>query len=497
MKYDFIVLGAGVSGMTTATILGKHGYRVALVEKSKKIAPLLRGFWRSGVHFDTGFHYTGGLGSGEILDTYFRYLGISNQIEKVPFDPEGFDIFRIVSLGSEFRFPYGYRRIQDKLCEQFPEEKDAIKRYLEAVEETFDSSPFLNLDQRFHMDSALQKFQGPSLATFLNQLTQNELLQSILSMHCLLYGVSPEEVSFTNHALIVGSYYKSVCGIKGGGWSIVRAFEAELNKIGIDIYCGHGVKRVLFSSAGSVLGVELENKEILESNHCITTLHPQILLQIVPDHLFRPVYKKRLRTFEETPSAFMLFGLCEPPIEILKKRNFFICPNTDCVSFFDKSNDFLSFPIYIASGHNVHNKCTKQAVIVITPGYMEQVAKWKETFIGNRTSDYCLFKNKMMQIIQNYLASVCPELGQKINYIDSATPLTLRDYTNTPFGSLYGIKHKIGQYNPMPVTKLKGLFLAGQAIVAPGVLGAMVSSFLVCGLILGHNHLRSELKKCR
>ncbi|WP_026842265.1 FAD-dependent oxidoreductase [Citrifermentans bremense] len=60
MRYDFAVIGAGVSGITSALILAKHGRSVALLEKAPRTAPLLRGFSRQGVQFDTGFHYTGG-----------------------------------------------------------------------------------------------------------------------------------------------------------------------------------------------------------------------------------------------------------------------------------------------------------------------------------------------------------------------------------------------------------------------------------------------------
>jgi phytoene dehydrogenase-like protein len=42
MKYDYIVIGGGVSGMTSALILAIQGYSVALVEKSKQLAPTIR-----------------------------------------------------------------------------------------------------------------------------------------------------------------------------------------------------------------------------------------------------------------------------------------------------------------------------------------------------------------------------------------------------------------------------------------------------------------------
>ena len=90
----------------------------------------------------------------------------------------------------------------------------------------------------------------------------------------------------------------------------------------------------------------------------------------------------------------------------------------------------------------------------------------------------------------------CPELEGKLDVINLSTPLTLRDFTNSPFGSLYGVKHRVGQFNPMPLTKLEGLYLAGQASVAPGVLGAIISGFVVCGNILGHDKIRKGLINC-
>ncbi len=93
MTYDYLVIGAGLSGLTASVILARHGYRVALVEKADKTAPLVRGFSRNGVFFDTGFHYTGGLDEHGMLDTFFKYLGVAPVLEK-----EASQVCRSVSL---------------------------------------------------------------------------------------------------------------------------------------------------------------------------------------------------------------------------------------------------------------------------------------------------------------------------------------------------------------------------------------------------------------
>jgi len=111
MKYDYGVIGGGVSGMTTALILARKGYSVVLVEKSERIAPTIRGFVKEGLFFDTGFHYTGGFGTGEPMDIFFRYLGLSDKVKKLPFDEYGFDTLRCLDPPFEFSYPYGYERI--------------------------------------------------------------------------------------------------------------------------------------------------------------------------------------------------------------------------------------------------------------------------------------------------------------------------------------------------------------------------------------------------
>lgn len=66
-KQKTVIIGAGLAGLVCGIILAKHGHRITLVEQAEAPAPVLRGFKRQGVHFDTGLHYTGGLGAMVLL----------------------------------------------------------------------------------------------------------------------------------------------------------------------------------------------------------------------------------------------------------------------------------------------------------------------------------------------------------------------------------------------------------------------------------------------
>jgi all-trans-retinol 13,14-reductase len=496
MNYDYVIIGGGVSGMTSALILARQGFSVSLVEKSQQLAPTIRGFTRKSLFFDTGFHYTGGLGTGEPVDLFFRYLGISDGLQRVKFREDAFDTFHCLEPSFDFNFPCGYDRIRERFYEVFPDERGAVDTYLSAVRERYYSVPYVNLDTS-EVSAGFSTVHGPSLQESLDQLTNNRLLKCILSMHCFLYGVAPDEVSFANHASVAGSYYESVNGISGGGLKLTEAFETQLKKTGVHVYLGQEVTGMLLSSDGTFSGVTLKDGENVSAKGCISTIHPRQLLEIVPDSVFRPAYVSRLNELEETTSACILYAVCSRPIEGLAGSNVFVFPEPDFTCFYDNIA-VEKRPMYItAAGEEQTGEKVKHGFIAICPMSKEQTKPLVDPLSRKRSANYRLLKEEITEKMVRSIRIACPEIAEHITDVICATPLTLRDYTNSPFGSLYGVKHRIGQYNPMPGTRLKGLFLAGQAVTAPGIMGAMISGFFTCGAIIGHEKLQKELKQCR
>ena len=376
MTYDYLIIGAGLSGLTVSAILAKHGHRVAIVEKAGKTAPLIRGFSRKGVFFDTGFHYTGGLDEHGTLDTFFKYLGIASSLEKEPFDEQGFDVFRCSQTGFVFPFPYGPDRIRRSFEECFPEEAEAVGGYFRAVSDLYNSLPYVDLDAPLALERLPYE---ESLRDRLDSLTDKELVKCILSMHCLLHGVSPEDVSFAVHARIVAAYYRSVHRIKGGGRSLAEALDARCAAFGVDVLTGRAVKEVLLSTAGEVAGVRLEDGEEIDAACCISTVHPRYLLNMVPDGFFRPIYRKRLADFEETPSAYLLFGTTDVVMEDLLGRNQFLFAE-ETFPGFDGSAPLAGRPLYLAAAGEDGER--GRAFMALCPASFSEVAGWSRIDIG-------------------------------------------------------------------------------------------------------------------
>lgn len=494
MKYDYVVIGAGISGITSAMTLAQNGYHVALLEKADRTAPLLRGFSRRGVHFDTGFHYSGGLGAGEPLDLFFRFLGLSDRINSYPFDAEGFDLFSCERPGFEFHVPTGYARIEEKLGEVFPAERGAIKSYLAQVRSICAAMPYLNPDAEIDPNAALRRVLGPTLRETLDALTGNVLLKSLLSMHSLLYGVSCDEVSFAQHAAIVGNYYQSARGIRGGGLSLARACDARLAELGVDVLCSSEVTEIIVGAGGALSGVRLAGGVALTCNAAIATVHPRLLLELATEGTFRPAYRKRLNALEETVSAFLCFAVSGNPLPSLAGANRFLLPDAGCLYELGK-RPVGEAPLYLSAAYR-EGESEPHGFIGICPTLFTETIPWASSRFGKRPEAYRQFKAQALGRMQSQIEKAYPDLVGNIQFIEGSTPLTIRDFCNTPLGGLYGVKHMVGQYNPHPVTRIPGLFLAGQAVVAPGVMGAVISGLLACGTILGHDLMRKKLKAC-
>lgn len=493
MKYDFIVIGSGVSGLSAAILLGMCGHRVAVVEQSALPAPLIRGFRQQGMHFDTGFHYTGALAQGEMLDLYFRHLGIAQDLEKVSYDENGFDAFHFLQDGMTFRFPYGYDRIRERLHAVFPDEKAGIDAYLHIADTEFNSSPHLNPDLPDNALASFNPLSEKSIASLLDAHILDRRLRAVLCMHFMLYGSEPHLAPAALHAQVSGSLYRSVHGIKGGGLALAESMLKRLETLDAQMFTGRAAAKVLTSS-GECRGIQLADGEILESAGCVSSIHPRTLLSIMDETALRPAARRRYAALEDTSSAFMFYAATDALPEILDRRNLFLCPDMDLDDYCRADRSLEERPFFIAA--NLDGAGTRQGLALLCPASMQEVQPWLDTQTRRRPAEYRRMKQDMMDRVRNHVLRHVPGLAT-LDMLDCATPLTFRDYANAPSGCLYGVKHKYGQVPPSPLTRIKGLLLTGQALAGPGILGAVISAYLTCGFIIGHAHLRNEVRQCR
>jgi all-trans-retinol 13,14-reductase len=490
-QYDVIIIGAGLSGLTCGLLLARGGRRVLVLEQHSQAAPVVRGFRRAGLYFDSGFHYAGGLGDGGPLQLFFRHLGLTDKLRLFPFDPQGFDQLRIAASGETLVLPVGFERIREALSERFPAVATEIAAYLSEIEQTWRDFPYLNLDAEL-ADFGMGAVHGISLAERLAVFADHPQLQSLLSMHSLLYGLPADQASSSFNAQVVGSYFHSVHGIVGGGEKLIAALLALLQEAGGEVRCQSEVCGILVSS-GQVSGVRLATGEEFAATQVIATLNPAQLPPLLPAGAVRPAYLKRLNNLRQTCSAYIVFARSEHSLELLRGRNLFVQQQPGILQ------SGVDLPLeqracYLAGADQGAGGAVR-GLIGIVPAHFTEMAQWGSSR-GPRSADYRAWKKQLSQRLLALFSRHCPELIE-LEVVELATPLTLRDYSRAPQGAIYGVGRWLGQYNPHPATRLPGLFLSGQAVTAPGLLGTVVAAYLTCGTILGHEQLRGELKACR
>ncbi|WP_020677824.1 phytoene desaturase family protein [Geopsychrobacter electrodiphilus] len=488
MAYDSIVIGAGLSGLTSALLLARSGRKVLILERHHQPAPVVRGFSRDGLYFDSGFHYVGGLGAAGPLGSFLGHLGLAARLEIFPYAERGFDRLRIAATGETFALPVGFAAIKAELGERFPAARAKLESYLDLIAQQWCSFPYLDLDADISA-FGMQTVHGPSLYERLQEFSTWPQLQGLLSMHSLLYGVPPEDAPETLNAQVAGSYYHSVHGIVGGGRALVEALLELLTNAGVEVRCRAEVTAVR-TDAGAVSGVQLLSGEKIPARELVVTLNPALLPKMLPPGVLRPAYLKRLNNLRQTSSAYIVFARSAKPLEFLRHRNLFIQQQAGIFGH-DAQKPLTERSIYLTAADQGRDGAL-MGLIGIVPASYAEVAAW-DSKDQRHARDYQAHKTAIGETLLRMFAANCPELAD-LELLELATPLTLRDYSNAPAGAIYGVGRFIGQYNPSPVTRLPGLFLSGQAIAAPGLLGALVASYLTCGSILGHEHLRKELK---
>ena len=481
MSFDVVVVGGGVSGAGLALVLGRLGRRVALVEAAGALLPLVRGFVREGLHFDTGFHYTGGLGPGGILARYFDCLGLSG-LSPLPLDPEGFDRLRFLEPAFELCLPCGQARIRERLGAAFPAERGAIEAYLAAIDRAVAASPFLNPGRPLPQTLTFEA-SGPTLAGFLDGLGAGPLLAAVLSLHCLLHGTPPGEILLSDHARVVAGYHESAHGLAGGGAALARSFEQALAAQGTSLHLGREAQAIVLSPAGAVAGVRLTGGEVLSAPAVAAAIHPRRLLGLVPEGVFRPAYRRRLQNLPSTPSASVLFGVLSGDPGLLAGKNLLLSPGIDVEAHFSPRTPPERRALYVTCGLEA-SADGRRAIEVIAPDYPSPAQGEDD-------------KAERLARLEARFAAACPELAPRVRFVDGATPRTFARLLNDPDGGLYGVRHAAEAPVPLPLTRLPGLFLSGQNVLAPGVLGAVVSAFVTASLMCGPEPVRRLLEKAQ
>lgn len=491
MKYDVVIIGSGLGGLQCAYILSREGYNVCVLEKHSQLGGCLQTFTRNKTVFDTGMHYIGSMDKGQPLEVFFKYFNLSDRLNLKRLDEDGYDVVRLRE--KEYFFSMGADRFLETMLGYFPGEKNALCQYTEKLSQL---GKMTELDSISHNSVSGQGYiehYKTGFDDYLNSLTGNRELKSVLLGLSPLYAGVREKTPLYIPMVIHSTYNNSAYRFIRGGSQVSDLLEESIKGFGGTILRKAEVTELIYGS-GQLSAVRINGHEIIEGKSFISNIHPKMFLNIPGNLPLRPAYRHRILSIDETYGIFTLY--------LSMKKNTFRYINKNYYVF--KSDDTWDSPRKNwPGGYMMHftpsseNEIFADAVIVNTYMRWEDVRQWENTFVNHRGEDYIEFKKRKAEKLLNILEKDFPGIKENADSWYTSTPLTYRDYTGTHMGSMYGILKDFN--DPMrtmiaPATRIKNLFFTGQNINIHGVVGVTICSILTCGEMLGLDYLLDRFR---
>ena len=497
--YDAIVVGAGMSGLSSGMILAKEGMRVLVLEQHDRIGGYLHRFFRKGgVQFDVGFHYVGGVEPGQVLGRYLAYCGVADRLELIPFDPTGFDELRFPDR--RVLVPAGYEQYRERLLEAFPNERAGIDAYCRILPQVVDGFAFYRL--RATQDTAhSDRWMSTPLGQLLDGLIGDAALKAVLCGHSPLYGVEPRRTPVALHALVTDTYMQNPYTFRGGGDRLTQCMGQRLEEAGGEIRTGRLVAAILLGADHRVRGVRTEQGEEFLAPLVVSSAHPKVTLSLLPLEVLGPASRRRLSRMEDGVGTVSVYVTTQVDLTHYRGRNIYNYKTTDIDGLYAGHPGEPGRPFAFVTVPSAREGVTEDGRHLVTGfGLMRyaEVARWAETRVGARGAEYEEIKARAAEEILALIVDAVPELKGHIVSVEAATPLTNRDYSMSAGGAAYGLHHSVEQTGRMglkPRTRIPGLHLTGQSVLFPGVCGVTISAFHTAAGILGADYLMDKVRQ--
>lgn len=499
-QYDFVIIGSGLGGLTCGAILSKKGYKICILEKNPVLGGCLQSYHRNGAKFETGVHYLGSLEKDQILYKLFNYLGIISSIELEKLSVSAFDKFTFGSNPEFFGLAQGYPLFKKLLSDRFPEEKEGISQYCDAIIDTCNKFPLYTF-KGIQFEDKVDLLYANAAKT-IDSYVKNPTLRAILAGNNPLYAGVKDKTPFYIHALITNSLIESSWRCKDGGSSIAKSLIKVIRNNGGELFTNAEVESFA-ENEGLISKAVTKNGDEFYAANFISSLHPSVTLSLTSSSQFRQVYRKRIALLENTTSPFIISIKFKPDsFPYLDYNHYhYHSENVWDTAEYAPEEWPKSFVLFTSNSYE-GNKMAKSGCIMTYMNYSD-VQKWEDTFNtvynpASRGNDYNQFKKEKTEKLFRLVETKYQGIMNAIEDYHVATPLTYRDYFGNPEGSLYGVlkdsNEPLKNYFPSK-TKIPNLYLTGQNMSVHGVLGVAMSAITTCGDFLGLDQLLMEVKE--
>ena len=498
-RWDYIVIGSGMGGMTTAALLAKLGKRVLVLEQHYVPGGFTHAFKRKSWEWDVGVHADGEVTrhsmTGRLLDKLtdgrLEWASLGEVYDEFHYP----DDFRI-------DFPDTPEKFRRNLVAAFPQEEKAIDAYLGYVREVSGAMKGYYLARTAPpgtVGKAADLFLGRKARNLLQQrtsevvakLTDDPRLRAVFCAQWGYYGAPPSRASFAMQALVVkhfmwGGYYP-VGGSKriaaellrtvaeSGGWTCIRADVEEIlvrggEARGVRLDDGREVEADNIVSAA---GVSSTVRRLLPAQHRSEDWSQGIeALDPGPAHVCLYLgFEGDIRKAGATAANKWFYNTWDPEAETWPVAG----ETLDEAPVLYCSFPSLKDPLHDGGERELHTG----EVVTFVP--WKDFDQWRDERWQKRGEDYESFKSRVEKSLLEQFLRHMPELEPYIRHVELSTPVSTHHFCRPVHGSIYGLEPTPERFsNPhlRPRAPIKKLFFSGSEVATVGVIGAMMGGVL-------------------
>lgn len=483
--YDVVVIGAGIGGLTAASLLSKAGLSVCVLEKEPHAGGYLAGFRRKEFRFDTAIHWLNQCASGGVVDMIFSILG-----SDYPKAVTQKKIRRYIGEHHNYLLTCNPDELKQQWISEFPEEREGVERFFKTAKKigaafnkyyrVFRTEESMGYWERLKKTMAFAqfglafipylRFSGPKgLQKGLRKFFKQKKMQDVFAADTELVGcLTP----------IGWAYYKDFQSPpEGGGQVIPEWLKHIVLYYKNDMFFNCTVQNIILENelAKSVKFTHKGMEYLVNARYVIGAIDVETLYErMLPAHTISSVFKNKLTQAELYSSSITIsialdccpahLGFSEELLHLSSGGS----RNTGSA----KSASFLSEISIIAPSVRDRSLAPegKGTLTIYVPAYMDDNEYWRTLKDGKggrvRTEAYRQLKTEIAEATILYVERmIAPGLRSHILFYEVATPITHWRYTGNKNGTMMGakpgmanIKNKVAHYQ----TPIKNVLLGGH-----------------------------------
>lgn len=451
-KYDAIIIGASLGGLSAALQLGLASKKVIVLEQHNLPGGLASSFVRGRFEFEATLHELESVGTPEKPRNVRKFLDEAGVLVDWLQVPEAYRVV-LPKENIDVVMPYGIENMIEVVEREVPGTKDKMTKLMKICKEVTDSINYftekggvdtLSKLELLKNHSSFVKTAGYSAKEVIDTFELPEKALHIISPYWIYVGVPLSKLSFTTFSYLMGDYFEGgavVCSHNSHALSLAMQKKAE--ELGATVEFKSKVEKILVKD-GKVTGVRTENGMEYESSYVICASYPNKVytemiepIKEVPSEAIKLVNARNIGV-----SAFTVYlALDAEPKELnINSYSYFVGDTMDTDEIWENYKT-LEPPKYITTIvlNLANNKCFPKGTTEMSITALPKADGW----MNLKKEDYIDMKNKYAKSMIDMMNKVLNvNLYDHIEEIEIAAPCTIARYTGSWNGSVYGYEHQ-------------------------------------------------------